>query len=210
MIAAAFCSTQSVSASSCPKEYVKRHFDERNVKTGDYWITNVRIYSRLWEIDVKETYTRISKQRPPDFSCTFQNVSTDSDAYHYGFRKGSCKNRADISWDPFDREQEAYSIDISGSHSLSLVGPGFMSIVDKEGKRFYSRIDIARSTSWLTSRGAYSAPYHIVRDTSEHMLVEAIALRELFTAGNQEYVAIGREIETGFYCSYQGGVSPSF
>jgi hypothetical protein len=213
MIATVFFSTQSVGANSCPKEHVQMHSDERNVKTGDYWITNVPKHSRLWEADVKETYSRLSKQRPPDFSCTFQDRRSE---YYYGFTKGSCKNKAGIIWDPLSKSEPAYAIDSSGSHSLtsSCDGCGAV-IVDNEGKKFWADRGIARPPSRLTGRSDlrnyyYTPPYHTIRDKNEHMLVEVIVLRDLFKAGNQQYIAIGREIETGFYCSYQGGISPSF
>jgi len=49
----------------------------------------------------------------------------------------------------------------------------------------------------------------MIKDGRSDMQMEAIVLRPLFSAGDKAYLILSREIESGFYCEYQGGISPN-
>jgi hypothetical protein len=200
-------------ASACPKNYIERYEDERATKVGEYWIITVPNDSEsdLRMADVQKTFDTVIKQRQPDFKCTFSNPTSTN------YSTGRCVNSAGHSWNPGSTspasppgEQKGYIIDSQGSYSVSECwGDSCTAVVDKSGKRFLIKHDSFRSVlQFMTNYNQYA--HLMLRDVSIDMETEAIVLRPLFEAGEQRYVTISREVENGFYCTYQGGVSPNF
>jgi len=196
-------------AASCPKDYFKRYQDQRNGKVAEYWIVTVPKDSdtSLRKANVLSTYNSISKERASDFKCTFKKPYEGFTVYD----EGRCSNSAGYDWDPTGlySQGSGYQIDSQGSYTVSQCSSSYGCgiFVDKSGTRFIVNPDFKATLYDMSYSDKYS--FAMLRDGTGDMVIEAIVLRPLFVAGDKRYVTISREIESGFYCTYQGGASPN-
>ena len=193
-------------AASCPKDYFKRYQDQRNGKVAEYWIVTVPKDSErsLRKANVLSTYDSISKKRASDFKCTFRDPQKGFAVYG----EGRCSNSAGYAWNPNGMYEQGYMIDSQGSYTVRTCERAPCSIfVDKSGTRFFVDGDFKTPLYDMSYSDKYS--FAMLRDGTGDMVIEAIVIRPLFVAGDKRYVTISREIESGFYCTYQGGVSPN-
>jgi len=96
-----------------------------------------------------------------------------------------------------------YRVDRQGSYENAFCEYGLCGIfVDKSGNRFMTNVEFTRSILRLGG-SAYS--FHMIKDGTADLQLDAIVLRYLFTAGSKEYVTISRETESGLKCTYKGG-----
>jgi len=196
-------------AGSCPKEYLKRYEDGRNGKVAEYWVVTVPLGSEssLRNANVVSTYNRISQERSSDFKCTFKDPYVGVSVYN----EGRCTNSAGFSWDPtaLYSEGSGYTVDSQGSYSTTQCSSSHMCgiFVDKSGNRFIVDEDFKSPIYDIGYSGKYS--FHMIKDGTADLQMDAVVLRPLFTAGSKRYITISRETESGFYCTYQGGVAPN-
>ena len=203
------------SAASCPIEYLDRYQDERSTKTGEYWIIVVQrhSWSTLNSVDLLATYNKLLKERSPDLKCTLKR-STDNPAI-YQFSESQCTNIAGYSWNHSRYqglgETSGYVIDEKGSSSLEKCD-GYCEIyIDKSGNKFITDShNLSQEIELVTPQNKpHIGNVVILKDGSIDMERIGLKLGTLFNAGDKKYVTIGREVERGFFCKYQGGVSPN-
>jgi len=221
----ALYSTEVV-AGSCPMDYLKRYEDGRNSKVAEHWVISIdRNDLRILEKENSlSTYNRITKERPSDFKCTFKDSTGGL------YKIGKCTNSAGFSWDPND-QGKGYRIDEQGSYSYttnSCIDNLCIIFVDKSGNRFLARGGIKRSiydsmyegygyNDCLRDRanGRFelecqsNSTYHVIKDGTSDLQIDVVIKHFLFGAGNKVYITIGRETESGLYCTYKGGVAPN-
>jgi len=214
IVAAVLFSAPPISASACPdKSYVRQYDDKRRTMSASYWVYELTgddsdtLYQKLRKADALETYNRISREREPDFQCTF---TADGN---------KCTNTAGYSWSPLieryvdDGGESAYVIENNGDPSLRRCNytEGCGVFVDKVGTRF-----MTERIFWRIYTDVHNGVYipdvytaSVLKDGTQDLTVEAIVLRKLFSGGEKRhYVAISREMVTGFYCTYQERVFP--
>ena len=197
-----------VGAEPCPKDYLRSFDDERYMKISEYWIkdfSDSKTDEAIRSLNAKVLYDQLSNARAPDFRCSFKG----SAGPYFFNRISTCTNIAGYKWSPYaggggEGFRTGYIIDAKGSYVSSDCHDGTMCTVyvDKSGRNFIVDNDF---TATLGVIGVYyrGSNFIVIKDGSSDLQMEAIVLRKFFNAGAKKYVIIGREIESGYYCTYK-------